>query len=105
MNEILKLAEQHVREWESRLKHIDELMERASQAHANAPSRQDIEAKLAQMRESRNKLAQELEIMRQKRTEESHEVIAHSTGLKGAFELLSKELYDTLMAAPKARGE
>ena len=54
-----QLIEQHVREYESRLKHIDELYQRAQQAAGNAESTdatgaelKDLQAQLSLLRET-----------------------------------------------------
>ena len=56
MSQTDKLIEQHVREYESRLKHIDELMQ---QAHAKGVT-PDTHEELAEIHQQREKLAGQL---------------------------------------------
>ncbi len=75
MNDILKLAEQHFRESESRLLHIDEMMAQAQRAHAKAPDATGVEAQLAKIQSDRDGAAQELQDIRgQVATDPAHSV-------------------------------
>jgi len=57
MNEIRKLANQHFLEWESRLKHIDEMMAKAQEVHVREGEGSDIHAQLTKIRVARDELA------------------------------------------------
>ena len=60
MDAITRLAEQHITESQSRLKHIDEMMARAKQSQAQAPMPTEVVGRLAQIQQDRDKLAKEL---------------------------------------------
>lgn len=75
MNEIIKLAEQHILESESRLLHIDEMMAQAKQAHAKVADATGIEAQLAKIQQDRDGAAQELlDIRGQVASDSAHSV-------------------------------
>jgi hypothetical protein len=103
MNETTSLAEQHIREWESRLKHIDELVERASGAQASGGAQASAATRLAQMREDRDRLALEVRNLRERRADAPHEVISRSSVLKATLDELKRELYTLFANEPIAR--
>ena len=63
MTNVSQLAEQHIREHESRLKHIDELLEHA---HAEAGADEEIIHELDQIRQEREKLVSHINELKQK---------------------------------------
>lgn len=75
MGTLNRLAEQHILESESHLRHIDELMARARQAKAGAPAAStDAGAVLERIKVSRDKLARDLDELRQAhRSDGSHD--------------------------------
>ena len=60
-NNLEHLVEQHVREYESRLRHVDELVERA-----RATEHPEVHQALDQILEQRSEMAAELDSMRLK---------------------------------------
>lgn len=58
-----QLVERHIKEYEARLKHIDELMKQAEQAAAAAEENQTLDTELSELRLNRDKLDRELEAM------------------------------------------
>ncbi|MCK4586056.1 MAG: hypothetical protein KAU29_01865 [Gammaproteobacteria bacterium] len=70
MPDINQLAERHIREHEAHLKHIDELMEQASKAEQAAADSSEVSAELADLKQERGKLANQLDELRQKSAEE-----------------------------------
>ena len=92
MNEIDTLANQKFLEWESRLHHIDEVMAKAHAANANGPSRPDVHTQLANIKQSRDALAQGLASASSlSATDHAHES-KHADGLKASFEAIGLEL-------------
>lgn len=69
MPDINQLAERHIREHEARLKHIDELMGKADKAEQTADS-SEVSAELADLKQERGVLADQLDELRQKSAEE-----------------------------------
>ncbi len=62
-----QLVERNIRYYEARLKHIDELFEKASKAAAGTPG---ADKELAELKAERSKLADELAQMKEKSLEE-----------------------------------
>lgn len=60
MDQTRQLAEQHILESRSRLKHVDELMARAKAAHAQAAQAAGLATAMAQTQQHRDRLAQHL---------------------------------------------
>jgi hypothetical protein len=92
MNEIGKLANQNHLEWESRLKHIDEMMARAHQAHAKEPDESDAQAQLAKIRKARDALALDLVSVRSLPSGELSNVPNRVNGLTASFEAVGLQL-------------
>lgn len=65
MSDINQLAEQHIREHEARLKHIDELMEQADKAKQAEEDSSEVSAELADLKQERSELARHLDELRQ----------------------------------------
>jgi hypothetical protein len=60
MDAIIKLANQHVLEWESRLAHIDEMAGRARELHGKEPEGSDLHKKLSEIKTYRQQLSLDL---------------------------------------------
>ena len=58
MNEMDTLANQHFLEWELRLKKIDEMMIKVSEAHTKQAARPEFGEELAAIQKSRESVAQ-----------------------------------------------
>ena len=65
-----RLVDQHIREYEARLKHIDELMDKASEAISKIPPAEEIHAEFETLRAERKKLDTHLEEIQKKSAEE-----------------------------------
>ena len=65
-----QLVEQHIREHEARLKHIDELMEQVEQAGRTAADSAEIFTEVEDLKQQRAQLANHLEELRRKSIEE-----------------------------------
>jgi len=70
MPDINQLAERHIREHEARLKHIDELMGKVDSAGQEAAHPSEVSEELADLRQERGVLADQLDKLRQKSAEE-----------------------------------
>ncbi|MGD9000691.1 MAG: hypothetical protein PVF75_09770, partial [Granulosicoccaceae bacterium] len=87
---IEKLVDQHIREYESRRKHIDELLERASKGEAaKAP---EISAELADIMTKRDKLASQFEELRLKSLADWQEEGIERAGPMGIWDALAQQL-------------
>jgi hypothetical protein len=96
MDELTKLAEQHFREWQSHLHHIDELMAQARQAHAALPGPLDLDARLARIKQDRDQAAQEFDKIRQLPTAEWDKVVERAAGMNGLLTRIGQQLDDVL---------
>ena len=98
MDEITKLVELHIRESESHLLYIDELMERARVAHAKNPVAPDVEERLAQIKRDRDRLAGELDEMRRQPVHDWPKQAKRGEGLKGVLKAVGLQLEQVLAA-------
>ena len=90
MTKIAELAEQHIREHESRLKHIDELMARA---HAGAgPEQAETGTELKKLTVEREELAGHLERMRLRSLEDWQEKEIELSGPMGIWDAVAQQL-------------
>lgn len=70
MPDINQLAERHIREHEARLKHIDELMGQVDKAKQAVTDSSEVSAELADLKQERGVLANQLDELRKKSAEE-----------------------------------
>lgn len=98
MSEIIRLAEAHIKMSELSLRHIDEMMARANESRAKTPIAADVEAQLAQARQDRDRIAQQLTDMREKPPQDASDLAKRGEGLKGLFEAVGLQLEQALGA-------
>jgi len=70
MTTIDKLAEQHIREHESRLTHLDELLHRAQQKTEGVSEKSDLLQELDEVRQERSSLENHIRELKQKSMDE-----------------------------------
>jgi hypothetical protein len=92
MTEYDKLTNQHIIEYESRLKHIDELMERARKRAEAVPGEPEVSKQLAQVMQDREKLASGLEELKSKVGEDWHEKDIERAGPMGIWDAVAQQL-------------
>ncbi len=102
MTKMKDLAEQHILESASRLRHIDELMEQARTASLKAAMPAQTETLLLQIESDRNKLAGELDALQRMPIAEGSDVVKRSEGLKGLLESVGLQLEQALGAVFQA---
>lgn len=88
MTHIDQLIEQHIREYEARLKHIDELMARAQRQGASP----DTHAELAEIQGRREELAGQVETLKQKPREHWEEDEIRQAGPMGVWDVVAQKL-------------
>ena len=98
MDQITHLVEQHIRESEAHLRHIDEVMARAQEARAKYPVRQEIEMRLTRVKSDRDRLAKELNGIRGPTTRASADAATLGERLKGDLQAVGLEI-DRALAA------
>lgn len=99
MNEINKLAEQHIRASQSRLLHIDELMARARAVNGKAAA--PLQDLMARVEQDRERLSRHIEQMRQQPHDKWPGLVAHGKGLEGLLEAAGLQLEKALAAVFK----
>ena len=92
MTNIDQLAERHILEHESHLKHIDELLDRASKGAAKLSEPDKAKDELAEIEEQRVKLLNHIEQLKQKSREEWQEETIEEVGPLVMWELVAKRL-------------
>ena len=89
-----KIADQHIREYESRLKHLDELFERAKQASARLDDGHALKSELGQYEEQYNDLANQTAKPGKRPYAHLPEDIIASAGPMAVWDILSQKLED-----------
>ena len=89
-----RLVSEHVREYESRLKHIDELFERAQQASDKLDDDHALKSTLDQYRKQRTELARETEKVKTLSVEKWREELIQSSGPMAVWDILAQKLED-----------
>lgn len=101
MDEIGTLANQNFLEWESRLKHIDEMLGRANALHADAPEGSEMHLHLTNARKARDEIAVDLTHVRTLPESELTHTANKMDGLKASFEAIGLQLEKLLAAVFK----
>lgn len=92
MTTIDKLAERHILEHESHLKHIDELLERASNIASETAEQDEIKKELAELEQQRTNLLNHIDKLKQKSQDEWQEETIEEAGPMVVWELVAKRL-------------
>ena len=90
MKDIGQLAEQHILEYESRQKHVDELLVRARTA-SEAPEHADIRDRLQQLEQEQDRLAIRLDELRLTNLDNWREEGIEKSGLMGLWDALAQQ--------------
>lgn len=105
MQSIDRLVEQHIRESESHLRHIDELMAKASQPAIDTSAAPEVQTLLSQVKEDRARLVQELEDVRRGFVNGSDpNTVQRGEGLKSALQAVGIQFERALTAILDSRG-
>lgn len=96
MSHIDRLVEQHIRESESHLKHIDEMLEKA--VAVKRRSQPGASPDLAKVEHDRMRLAQELHGLRNAPRPATDDVAARGKGLNAMLQSVGVELQKALVA-------
>lgn len=86
-----QLVEQHIREYQSRMRHIDELMERAQKEITEKPA-ESVHEELEQVRLQREKLVSLYEELKLSSTEEWRKEEIIKSGPMGIWDALGQQL-------------
>jgi hypothetical protein len=89
-----RLVDEHIRAYESRLKHIDELFERAHQASAKLDDDHAVKSELNEYAQQREELARHTEKLKTMATEHWREELVKSSGPMAIWDILAQKLED-----------
>lgn len=92
MPNIDQLAEQHIKEHEARLKHVDELFETVEKTNKNAADSSEVSAEVEHLKKEREMLVGQLDELRKKSIEEW----AHSGGPMVMWDIIANRLEDLI---------
>jgi hypothetical protein len=96
MDAIIKLANQHILEWESRLAHIDEMAERARELHGKEPEGSDLHKQLSDIKTYRQQLSLDLLETQNHRNDSSPTASPSEGSLHAALEATGLQLEQML---------
>ena len=88
MNQLNRMIQQHILEHESRLKHVDELLERAQQKIA----KEDAAEQLAKAKQERDKLSSQVEEFKVRAPDQWSEADFERTGPMVVWDTLAQQL-------------
>ena len=91
-----QLFEQNIREYESRLRHFDELLERAGKVITETPEHEDARTKLAELQKKREMLASHFEQMKLKLGENWEIEEIEKSGPIGIWDVVAQDLEHVL---------
>ena len=91
-----QLIDQHIREYESRLKHIDELYERAHKATEHLDDEHDSRSELSDFATQREQLQEHHEEIKTMTPEKWREETMQTAGPMAIWDILAQKLEDFL---------
>ncbi len=89
-----RLVTEHIREYESRLKHIDELFDRAQQASENLHDDHELKTELDQYAQQRAELAREADRVKTMPVDQWRKDLLKSSGPMAIWDILAQKLED-----------
>ncbi len=101
MTAIDKLVDQHIREYESRLKHIDELYDRAHQASQGLDDDHALKIELGQYHDQPADLAKHTAKIKERPLAHWREDMIESSGPMAIWDVLAQKLEDLVERAEK----
>jgi len=104
VNQIDALIEQHIRESESHLRHIDEMMAKARAARAGNRVSAEHQSELLRLEQDHTRLTGELHALRTDAKPASDDAVKRSEGLRGLLQTVGVELERTLVAIGDTSG-
>jgi 3'-phosphoadenosine 5'-phosphosulfate sulfotransferase (PAPS reductase)/FAD synthetase len=92
MNNKEKLVEQHIREYELRHKHLDELIDRAKKAAANLDDEHELKTELGDYHQQQSELLDQTNQLKKMPLEHWREETIQSAGPMGIFDILAQKI-------------
>jgi len=87
-----KLIEQHIHEYESRLKHIDELLHRAHEEHESGDQPADADSELRALRGDREKLADHVSELKERPAKDWQAEVFKGAGPMAVWDAVAQRL-------------
>jgi DNA repair exonuclease SbcCD ATPase subunit len=88
------LIEQHIREYESRMKHIDELYQRAHQAAEKLDNADDAQTKLNELAAQRTLLQETTDSIKTMPLDKWREATVRNAGPMAVWDILAQKIED-----------
>ncbi len=95
------LIHQHILEYESRQKHLEELYEKAQQASEHLPDDHEIKQSLQQVAEQKGQLAEKGEEMKTMQVDHWREETIQKAGPMAVWDILAQKLEDLIEKVEK----
>ncbi|MCG6862896.1 MAG: hypothetical protein LJE70_16695 [Chromatiaceae bacterium] len=92
MTNLSRMAEQHMLEYESRQKHVDELFERVREKTATGAEHSDIRARLEELEKEQDRLTVRLDEFKLKDPQNWREEEIEKSGLMGLWDALAQQV-------------
>ncbi len=89
-----RLVTEHIREYESRLKHIDELFERAQQASDNLHDEHALKSEIDQFAQQRAEFIKEKDRVKTMSVDQWRKELLTSSGPMAIWDVLAQKLED-----------
>ena len=91
-----QLIDQHIREYESRLKHIDELYERAHKATQHLDDDHETRSELKEIAEKREQLPRDADEIKTMKIDDWRQETVRNAGPMAIWDILAQKLEDFL---------
>lgn len=101
MTTIEQLVEQHIREYDSRQKHVDELIAQANEAASKLEQGHAVKTELEQIQEQHAKLVEQTEELKRMPLEHWREEMIQSAGPMAIWDVLAQKLEDLVERVEK----
>ena len=89
-----QLVEQHIREYESRQKHVDELIERAHEASAKLADDHNLKIELEKVKDQHEELVKQTEKLKKMPLEHWREDTIRNAGPMAIWDVIAQKLED-----------
>jgi uncharacterized coiled-coil DUF342 family protein len=84
--------EQQINQYESQLRHIDELLERAGKGAAGKPEHAEVHAQIEKVKTERNRFSDHLDRLKNMSPDDLSEEIIEESGPMGIWDALAQQL-------------
>jgi hypothetical protein len=96
MNITEKLVEQHIREYESRLKHVNELFDKAAKVSGGLDQGHELHGELKQFRKQHDNIANHADELKKIPFAHWREDMIRNSGPMGILDILAQKLEDVI---------